>query len=212
MTELAKYTADSGNEIVLTADIVRDVIATSPNVTDKEVYNFVALCKAHKLDPFIKEAYLIKYGTQPATIVVGKDVYTKRAYRHPKFRGLEAGIFVITDEGKGKERAGSMVLPHEHVVGGWARVYLDGYAVPIYASVGFDEYAGKRKDGSLNAQWASKPGTMIRKVAVVQALREAFPEDFQGLYDAAEMEQTIEATVAEVYPDAEVHEYTEEAF
>ena len=31
------------------------------------------------------------------------------------------------------------------------------------------------------------PGTMIRKVALVQALREAFPNTFAGLYDAAEM-------------------------
>ncbi len=28
---------------------------------------------------------------------------------------------------------------------------------------------------------------MIRKVALVQALREAFPEEFQGLYSAEEM-------------------------
>ena len=28
---------------------------------------------------------------------------------------------------------------------------------------------------------------MIRKVALVQALREAFPEDFQGMYSAEEM-------------------------
>ena len=28
---------------------------------------------------------------------------------------------------------------------------------------------------------------MIRKVALVQALREAFPEDYQGLYDSSEM-------------------------
>ncbi len=37
------------------------------------------------------------------------------------------------------------------------------------------------------SNWAAKPGTMIRKVALVQALREAFPEDLQALYDAEEM-------------------------
>ncbi len=56
-----------------------------------------------------------------------------------------------------------------------------------YQSVGFDEYAGK-KDGSLNSQWAKKPATMIRKVAVVQALREAFPDRFQGLYAQEEFQ------------------------
>ena len=236
--ELAKYTADSGNDIVLTDDTVRNLISTDPNVTDKEVMAFAALCKAHRLDPFIKEAYLIKYGSQPATIVVGKDVFTKRAFRHPKYRGSEAGLFVITANGKGKERQGSMVLPGEQVVGGWAKVYLDGYQVPIYDSVSFEEYAGKKKDGSLNQQWRTKPGTMMRKVALVHALREAFPEDFQGLYDYTEMgisdpeqpelekhARDIEAAVEEVFEGAEVYEepclyepapeelqYVEEAF
>ena len=31
------------------------------------------------------------------------------------------------------------------------------------------------------------PATMIRKVALVQALREAFPDRYQGLYDASEV-------------------------
>ncbi|MBT2156545.1 recombinase RecT [Clostridioides difficile] len=30
-----------------------------------------------KLNPFIKEAYLIKFGNSPANIVVGKDVFVK---------------------------------------------------------------------------------------------------------------------------------------
>ena len=53
--------------------------------------------------------------------------------------------------------------------------------------VSFDEYAGKKKDGSLNSQWSKKPATMIRKVAAVQALREAFPQSFAGMYVAEEM-------------------------
>ena len=41
---------------------------------------FIELCKAQKLNPFIREAYLIKFGISPANIVVGKDVFVKRAY------------------------------------------------------------------------------------------------------------------------------------
>ena len=51
----------------------------------------------------------------------------------------------------------------------------------------FDEYVGKKKDGSLNSQWSKKPATMIRKVAAVQALGEAFPQSFAGMYVAEEM-------------------------
>ena len=37
------------------------------------------------------------------------------------------------------------------------------------------------------SNWTSKPATMIRKTAIVHALREAFPDEFGGLYDAVEM-------------------------
>ena len=37
------------------------------------------------------------------------------------------------------------------------------------------------------SNWKQMPGTMIRKVALVQALREAIPEEFSGLYSPEEM-------------------------
>ena len=82
-------------------------------------------------------------------------------------------------------------------------MHLEGYAVPMFDEVSFEEYAGRKSDGSLNSQWKSKPGTMIRKVAIVHALREAFPEDLQGLYDASEMgvEQPVSAPVADAYEE-----------
>ncbi len=36
--------------------------------------------------------------------------------------------------------------------------------------------------------WASKPATMIRKVAMTHALREAFPSSLGGLYTEDEMQ------------------------
>lgn len=184
--ELAKYKDTSGQEITITdVDVVR-VFCDNPAVTQREVKLFVELCKAQRLNPFIREAYLVKYGDKPASLVVGKDVYTKRAQANPRFKGMQAGIFVTRD-GKGKEREGSMVLPGETVVGGWCKVFVEGYDVPIYDSVAFDEYATRKRDGKLGGSWAKMPGTMIRKVAMVHALREAFPDEFQGLYDAAEM-------------------------
>ena len=64
--------------------------------------------------------------------------------------------------------------------------------------VSFDEYAGRKKDGSLNSQWSKKPATMIRKVAQVQALREAFPSNLAGLYTAEEQGQEEPAFVADI--------------
>ena len=181
--ELARYEAD-GQEIAITDDDIRYVLARNQNVTNEEIKLFIELCVAQKLNPFIKEAYIIKYGNSPATLVVGKDVFTKRAFRNPRFQGMQAGVIVMGEfNGKvyTKEREGSMVYPHEQLMGGWAKVYVKGYVQPVYDSVSMQEYSTGKSN------WASKSGTMIRKTALVHALREAFPEELQGLYDASEM-------------------------
>ncbi len=195
----AIYKADSGQEITLDAQIVRDVCASgNAKVSDRECRLFIELCKAHRLNPFIKEAYLVKYGDSPATIITGKDVFTKRASSNPNCEGYRAGVYVVTANGQYKEREGSMVIPGERLIGGWAEVYMKGYKVPIKESVGFHEY-NTGKSG-----WKKMPGTMIRKVALVHALREAMPEDFTGLYDQAEMDKANQEAYEEVeYPQSD---------
>lgn len=66
------------------------------------------------------------------------------------------------------------------------------------------EYTGRKSDGSPNGQWSGKPATMIRKVALVQALREAFPARLGALYTAEERgyAEPVEATFNEV-PEAD---------
>lgn len=183
---ICKYETDTG-EITLTPETIRNTISNNPSVTDREVNLFMALCKAQKLNPFIKEAYLIKYGGQAATMVVGKDVFTKRAQKNPRFKGYRAGITVVTPSGQLERREGSMVVNGDVLVGGWCSVSIEGYEAPMFDEVSYEEYKGTKKDGTLNNTWKSKPGTMIRKVAIVHALREAFPDDFAGLYDSCEM-------------------------
>lgn len=179
-----------GEEVVkLSPSIVRNyLVSGNGNVTDQEVGMFINLCRFQHLNPFLREAYLIKFGNKPATMVVGKDTFLKRARRNPDYAGFEAGVVIMhPDSRKLERRTGSMVLPGEVIVGGWAKVYIKGFEHPVENTVGYGEYEGKKSDGTTNGQWSSKPGTMIRKVALVQAFREAFPEDFGGLYDQAEM-------------------------
>lgn len=184
---LVEYESN-GEKVQLTPDTVRKYLVNGGGeVTDQEVLMYLSLCRYQKLNPFLKECYLIKYGSSPATIVAGKDVFTKRAMKNPNYEGKQAGVVVITEGGMIIEREGAVVMEGEKLVGGWAKVYIKGYKEPEYASVSFEEYAGKTKDGKLNSQWASKPATMIRKVALVQALREAFPDNFEGLYAPEEI-------------------------
>lgn len=179
----------NGENITLSPSIVRNYLVNgNGNVTDQEVAYFLNLCKYQRLNPLVRECYLIKYGNQPATMVTGKDALLKRAMRNPKYKGHEAGVIVMDREtGKLEYRVGSLVLPNEDLVGGWAKTYVEGYSIPIEASVSFREFAGFKGDGQLNSMWAGKPGTMIRKTALVTSLREAFPEDLGGLYDQSEM-------------------------
>lgn len=185
-----EITYKAGNaDVKLSPQTVKNYLVSgdADNVTNQEIVMFINLCKYQGLNPFLREAYLIKYGSQPATIVTGKSAFEKRAARCEKYKGFDAGIIVYR-EGMGfVERTGTVMMSDETLVGGWAEIYVDGYKKPIKTTVSFDEYAGRKKDGSLNSQWASKPATMIRKVAKVQALREAFPENFEGMYVAEEM-------------------------
>lgn len=194
------YTANN-EAVALSPEVIRQhLVSGGGNVTDTEVMTFLNLCRYQHLNPFLREAYLIKYGDRsPATMVVGKDVFLKRAKRRPEFDGLQAGVIVRNKETKEiEEREGTFFLQTEEaLLGGWAKIWIKGFRVPMYASVRIGEYAGRKSDGSLNGQWASKPGTMIRKVAMVQALREAFPEDAAGLYDQDEIPQAQEVVLDE---------------
>ncbi len=186
-TKVVEY--ECGGQLVkLSPNIIRNYLVNgNGNVTDQEVAMFLNLCKFQKLNPFLREAYLIKYGSQPATIVTGKEAITKRAMRSPNYAGQQAGVVVLTEDGTLENRIGSIVLEDETLVGGWAKVFVKGYEYPIEITVAFDEYVGRKSSGEINSQWSKRPATMIRKVALVQALREAFPEDLAGMYSTEEM-------------------------
>jgi phage recombination protein Bet len=177
----------NGQAIKLSPTIVRRYLVSGDpsKVTDEEVVMFLKLCQYQHLNPFLREAYCIKYGNEPATMVVGKGTYEKRAARNKAYEGFEAGVIVERD-GKLDNRVGSLILDKETLVGGWAKVHVKGYSVPVESAVTFNEYVGRKSNGEVNGQWTKKPGTMIRKVALVQALREAFPEDMEGLPYAEE--------------------------
>jgi len=172
----------NGEDVKLSPKMIKDyLVAGNGQVTDQEVVMFLSLCKFQHLNPFTRDAYLIKYGNSPATVVVGKDVLLKRAMRSEKFGGLSAGVIVVNANNEIEEREGTFVLEGENLVGGWAKVIIKGYDVPFYSSVSMKEYSTGKSN------WLTKPATMIRKVAVAQALREAFPEEMSSLYDQSEM-------------------------
>lgn len=197
--EIVKYETPQG-EVVLTPEIVRKyLVSGSVPVSDQEIKMFLSLCIYQKLNPFLREVYLIKYKEgQPAAMVTGKETFLKRAVRNPKYAGHKTGI-TANDAG--------------NVVSAWAEVYVSGYQVPIRCEVDFEEYCQyaynyETKQKKPNRFWSEKPKTMLKKVALVQALREAFPEDFGGLYSQEEMPigERLLPTEPVFFPSAEIEE------
>lgn len=189
----------SGELFTVSFEDVRHFI--SPKATDAECKIFLETCRAYHLNPFTKEAYLIHYDNKndetPATIVLGKNCYLQMAERHPAFDGFEAGI-VVYSEGQIVDREGSILYDGETLLGGWAKVYRKDRTRPGYDEVKLDEYnTGK-------SLWASKPATMIRKVALVHALRETFPSTFGLLYDESEINVVAEGSAREVEEPAQL--------
>jgi len=213
---MVKYEVD-GQEVKLTPTIVQQyLVGTTAQITLPEFKMFTELCKVRKLNPFLREAYLIKYSSkQPASIVVGKDAILKRAVLNPKYDGMKSGIIVLDENGNEVQKNGTFKRPTETLVGGWAEVFRKDWSHSIYSSVTLEESIQKKFDGTPNSNWTKQPATMIEKVAKVRALREAFVEDLGGMYEAEEMntdlppvelENVVEEPVEADYTDAEVIE------
>lgn len=194
MQELVKYHDEKGALVTFSAEDVKAYIC--PTITDSELALVMSLCQQQNLNPFTKDVYVVKYGNAPASIVTGKEVFTKRANANKAYKGFEAGVVYLNGRGKVCHREGAAVYQaaKEQLVGGWCRVFVEGRQ-PFYEEVTLQEYS-TGKSG-----WAKMPATMIRKVALVHCLREAFPDQFQGLYCSEEMGKAGEvATAAEAAP------------
>lgn len=183
--EIVKFTDDAGSSIQITPQDVRQTFCQ--NATDQEVQMFLALCASQRLNPWTREAYLVKYGSGPASIITSRSAIQKRADSNPEYEGVEVGVVVLNAQGAIEHRPGEAYYKAlgERLLGGWAKAHRKGRK-PYYSEVPLDEYnTGK-------SNWAKMPGTMITKVAEMHALRGAFPQEFQGMYGAEEMAQATE--------------------
>ena len=193
-----EITGADGQHFTVSFGDVRNFIC--PKATDAECKIFLETCKQYHLNPFTKEAYLIHYDNKnddtASTIVLGKNCYLQMAERNPAYDGFEAGVIVLdTVVGEVIHREGSIVFDGEELLGGWAKVYRKDRSRASYEEVKLSEYD---TDKSL---WSGKKATMIRKVALVHALREAFPSTFGALYDESEVRVDAESTAREVPPE-----------
>ena len=152
-------------------------------ITDQEIVFFMNTCKMQKLNPLVAgEVYCIKFGNEPAQMVVGKGAYLRRAFEHPDYLCKEDGIVVVRGSDI-LQKEGCCLYPGETLLGGWCRVHFirNGKERTAFKEVQLAEYDKGQ------ANWKSKPATMINKVAISQCVREAFPKDYEGLYSEEEL-------------------------
>ena len=192
---IVEYTPLGGEPMKLSPSMVmKYFVGSNSKVTVGEVAMFIALCKEQKLNPFLKEAYLIKYGEAPAQIVTGKEAFMKRAKASPDYVTHKAGV-IVDHDGEIQYMPGAFKRKADELLGAWAEIITrSNPEYPVRIEVSFEEYnTGK-------SNWASKKCTMIRKVALVQALREAFPNHLGAMYTADEI-QVDNEPIKDITPD-----------
>lgn len=136
----------------------------------KHQTQFLELAQAYGLNPFKREIYAVGYG-ENWNIITGYEVYLKRAERIGKLNGWKATI-----AGSGETMTATVTI------------YRKDWEHPFEHTVLFSEVCQKTKDGKLNTIWAKMPSFMCRKVAIAQAFRLCFPDEFGGMpYIADEM-------------------------
>lgn len=140
------------------------------NLPQGQKEQFIELCQMLNLNPFLREIYAVGYKDK-FNIIIGYNAYLKRA----EMTGL-LGHWNHWTEGEGDKMKAVIEIHRKDFTG------------PFRHEVYLAEY---KQDTQI---WKSKPITMIKKVAVAQGFRLAFPTEFGSMpyiqeeYDP-EMEQ-----------------------
>lgn len=143
------------------------------NLKEQQKKQFIDICCVYGLNPIKKEVYGIQYG-EKFNIIVGYETYLKRAERSGLLNGYETEFCGSGDDLSAK-----------------VTIYRKDWERPFVHEVFLSEY--KRN----TEIWKEKPKTMLRKVALAQGFRNAFPEDLGGIpYTKEEMgeEEIINVT------------------
>ncbi|WP_051575186.1 phage recombination protein Bet [Sporolactobacillus terrae] len=183
MEKPVEYMAN-GETVKLTANMIAQyLVRGDAQVTSQEIVMFMNLCKFQKLNPFLNEAYLVKFNGAPAQIITSKEAFMKRAEANEHYSGLEAGI-IVERGGELVNIEGAIKLPTDKLIGGWAKVHRDDRNVPTTVQISLSEFTKGQ------ATWNKMPMNMIRKTAIVNAMREAFPGTLGSMYTQEESDES----------------------
>lgn len=150
-------------------DIIKNSVAKG--TTDAELKYFLAVAASTGLNPFQKEIWCYKSGSD-MLIFAGRDGFLANAQRKSDFKGIRSAYVCTGDKFKMNIVSGH--IEHEfsqtdrgNIVGAYAIVKRDGMEAFI-AWADFKEF-----NKGYNA-WKTNPGSMIKKVAEAHALKQAY--------------------------------------
>lgn len=179
ITKPVIYKAEDGQTVEMAIVHVRRMFAHGKvgDITDVECLIFMKLCEARRLNPFNGEAWLVKYGQDPAATIVAAVVYDRRADGHEDYEGCESGVWVRKSSAEPVQRQGAILFPGEELLGGWSITYRKGRR-PTRADVSLKDFEQFRKNDKgeweLTKFWKTKAPLMIEKVAISTSKRRAF--------------------------------------
>lgn len=133
--------------------------------SDAEFAMFTEFCKSTGLNPFKKEIWFIKAGGR-VQLMTGINGFLAIANSHPQYDGLEIDVEVDNNGN-----------PIKAV----CKVYRKDRSRPSTGIALMKEFVKP------TPIWKQMPSVMLTKVAKSIALREAFPQELNGLYTAEEM-------------------------
>ncbi|WP_164911914.1 recombinase RecT [Mycobacteroides franklinii] len=177
---------------------------------------FFHAAKRTGLDPFNKQIYMIGRNTKVGGYGGAPERWEMKYTIQTGIEGYRVvGHRIARREGIGRPFARRLFCGRDGVwrdvliedgppVAAKAEITCDG-ALVGEAVVKFVEYAQTTRQGELAGQWRDKPTVMIGKCAEAAAWRAAFPNDFAGIYEAAEFDrhEVIDGEVGPVRVRAE---------
>ncbi|TES88927.1 MAG: phage recombination protein Bet [Desulfobacteraceae bacterium] len=194
MANITKYVSKDGQEITLSFESIKQYLVQGKKelITNQELVFFIAICKSRGLNPFKRDAYLVKYDNSPAAIITSIDYFRSRARAQKDCQGWKKGIIVMNKDGLVRDSFG-LILPDDTLIGGWFEARPTGWVESWRLEVNLSGYIKKTKEGKTTKFWAEeKQPTMIAKVAEAQGLRTLWPDEFQQLYTEEEIDRTDE--------------------
>ncbi len=159
MEELAKQEEREISVPVTTKTIKDFLFSSGTKLSEQQQAMFMQLATRNQLDPFKREIYAIAYGSN-FNIVTGYQVYIQRAEASGKLDGWEC-LALHNDNGG--------------LYGAKITIYRKDFSHPFIWEVSLAEF-----DKGVSG-WKTMPEFLIKKVAIGQGFRLAFPNELAGM-------------------------------